>query len=77
MSLGIGTDSKLNNTALKNLSEVLRKYVDNAADLELQSLFAVQALVTHRQHPKGRTMFFSILLATVSMIITKQIVVDK
>jgi len=50
---GIGTDSKLNPVALKSLSEVLRKYVDTVPELELHALFAAQALVTHRQHPKG------------------------
>nr|SVE89601.1 EOG090X0GPB [Daphnia sinensis] len=48
-----GTDSKLNITVLKHRTEVLRRYVDNAADRELQLLFAVQTLVTQRQHPKG------------------------
>jgi translation initiation factor 4G len=51
--LGRGTDSKLNNTVLKNRTEVLRRYVDNIADRELQLLYAVQTLVTQRQHPKG------------------------
>lgn len=32
---------------------MLRLYVDNVADHELQLLFAVQTLVTQRQHPKG------------------------
>ncbi|XP_046441888.1 uncharacterized protein LOC124192564 isoform X5 [Daphnia pulex] len=50
---GRGTDSKLNNTVLKNRTEVLRRYVDNIADRELQLLYAVQTLVTQRQHPKG------------------------
>jgi translation initiation factor 4G len=51
--VGSGKDSKLNNTVLKNRTKVLRRYVDNIADRELQLLFAVQALVTQRQHPKG------------------------
>nr|CAH0099116.1 unnamed protein product [Daphnia galeata] len=50
---GRGTDSKLNNTVLKHWTEVLRRFVDNIADRELQLLYAVQALVTQRQHPKG------------------------
>lgn len=50
---GRGTDSKLINTVLKHWTEVLRRYVDNIADRELQLLFAVQTLVTQRQHPKG------------------------
>nr|CAH0099124.1 unnamed protein product [Daphnia galeata] len=50
---GRGTDSKLNNTLLKHWTEVLRRFVDNIADRELQLLYAVQALVTQRQHPKG------------------------
>ncbi|XP_046637563.1 uncharacterized protein LOC124315885 isoform X2 [Daphnia pulicaria] len=50
---GRGTDSKLNCTVLKNRTEVLRRYVDNIADRELQLLYAVQTLVTQRQHPKG------------------------
>ena len=54
---GIGTDSKLNPVALKSLSEVLRKYVDTVPELELHALFAAQALVTHRQHPKGQLSF--------------------
>ncbi|EFX79527.1 hypothetical protein DAPPUDRAFT_244701 [Daphnia pulex] len=33
--------------------DVLKRYVDNIADRELQLLYAVQALVTQRQHPKG------------------------
>jgi translation initiation factor 4G len=51
--VGSGKDSKLNNTALKNRTEVLRRYVNNIADRELQLLFAVQDLVTQRQQPKG------------------------
>jgi hypothetical protein len=51
--LGRGLDSKLNDTALKNRTEVLRRYVDNIAYRELQLLYAVQALVTQRKHPKG------------------------
>ncbi|XP_046645694.1 eukaryotic translation initiation factor 4 gamma 3-like isoform X2 [Daphnia pulicaria] len=50
---GRGLDSKLNDTALKNRTEVLRRYVDNIAYRELQLLYAVQALVTQRKHPKG------------------------
>jgi len=50
---GNGTDSKLNGPALKSRTEVLRKYVDNVAERELQFLFAVQSIVTQRQHPKG------------------------
>ena len=55
--LGRGTDSKLNNSILKQWTEVLRRYVDNIADRELQLLFAVQTLVTQRQHPKGSLCF--------------------
>ena len=51
--LGYGTDSKLNGETLKKWTEVLRRYVENIADRELQLLFAVQTLVTQRQHPKG------------------------
>ena len=54
---GRGTDSKLNNSILKQWTEVLRRYVDNIADRELQLLFAVQTLVTQRQHPKGSLCF--------------------
>ncbi|XP_046457222.1 eukaryotic translation initiation factor 4 gamma 3-like isoform X2 [Daphnia pulex] len=50
---GRGKDSKLNSTVLKNRMDVLKRYVDNIADRELQLLYAVQALVTQRQHPKG------------------------
>jgi len=50
---GSGTDSKLNVLLFKSRTEVLRKYVENIADRELQFLFAVQSLVTQRQHPKG------------------------
>lgn len=50
---GSGTDSKLNVHLFKSRTEVLRKYVENIADRELQFLFAVQSLVTQRQHPKG------------------------
>nr|CAH0113663.1 unnamed protein product [Daphnia galeata] len=50
---GRGTESKLNNTVLKHWTEVLRRYVDNIPDRELQLLYAVQTLVTKRQHPKG------------------------
>jgi len=50
---GYGTESKLNSDTLKKWTEVLRRYVENIADRELQLLFAVQTLVTQRQHPKG------------------------
>jgi hypothetical protein len=53
-----GKDSKLNSTVLKNRMDVLKRYVDNIADRELQLLYAVQALVTQRQHPKGICFFF-------------------
>jgi len=51
--VGYGTESKLNSDTLKKWTEVLRRYVENIADRELQLLFAVQTLVTQRQHPKG------------------------
>ena len=51
--LGRGTDSKLNNSVLKHWTDVLKHYVDNIPDRELQLLYAVQTLVAKRQHPKG------------------------
>jgi translation initiation factor 4G len=61
--LGYGTDSKLNGETFKKWTEVLRRYVKNIADRELQVLFAVPCLffvtlVTQRQHPKGFFLFF-------------------
>nr|CAH0102822.1 unnamed protein product [Daphnia galeata] len=50
---GRATDSKLNNSVLKHWTEVLKHYVDNIPDRELQLLYAVQTLVAKRQHPKG------------------------
>nr|CAH0113662.1 unnamed protein product [Daphnia galeata] len=50
---GRGTDSKLNNIVLKNWTVVLRCYVGNIPDRELQLLYAVQNLVAKRKHPKG------------------------
>jgi len=50
---GNGTDCKLNIGKFKLGTEVLKKCVENIADRELQVLFAVQSLVTKRQHPKG------------------------
>lgn len=50
---GHGTESKLIPNTFKAWTEVLRRYVENLPDRELQLLFAVQALVTQRQHPKG------------------------
>jgi len=50
---GYATDSKLNGDTLIRWTEILGRYVENIADRELQLLFAIQALVTQRQHPKG------------------------
>ena len=59
---GNGTDSKLNTALLKDYSEVLRRFVENVVERELQLLFAVQTLVTQRQHPKGNFSNFTQLL---------------
>ena len=64
--VGYGTESKLNSDTLKKWTEVLRRYVENIADRELQLLFAVQTLVTQRQHPKG---FILQLINTVTAIV--------
>ena len=34
--------------------KLLLRYVDNKEELELQCLYAVQALVTRLQHPQGK-----------------------
>ncbi len=40
--LGRGNESKLNNAILKHWTEVLRRYVDNIAERELQLPFRQQ-----------------------------------
>ena len=67
--LGRGADSKLNNSILKHWAEVLRRYVNKIADRELQLLFAVQILVTKRQHAKGS--FFRIIWWNANLALLK------
>ncbi|XP_064642911.1 eukaryotic translation initiation factor 4 gamma 1-like isoform X3 [Lineus longissimus] len=59
---GSGATSKLDDTLLKKRSVVLQKYLDHQADLELQALYALQALVNSLEHPPGlMQMFFDTL----------------
>lgn len=53
-SLGSGTETRLSTDGLKHYAELLARYVENLADRELQLLYAVQSVVTQRQHPKGQ-----------------------
>jgi len=59
---GSGSSSKLDENLLKKRSVVLQKYLDHQAELELQALYALQALVHKLEHPPGlMQMFFDTL----------------
>jgi len=48
-----GGQCKCNLGRLKNRRNLLRKYIDDDTNLELQALFAVQALFVQLEHPPG------------------------
>ena len=48
-----GGQCKCNLGRLKNRGNLLRKYIDDDTNLELQALFAVQALFVQMEHPPG------------------------
>ena len=48
-----GGQCKCNLGRLKNKRRLLRKYIDDDTNLELQALFAVQALFVKLEHPPG------------------------
>ncbi|XP_074654497.1 eukaryotic translation initiation factor 4 gamma 1-like isoform X3 [Tubulanus polymorphus] len=48
---GSGTSSKMDEQVLKKRSDLLQKYLDHSPELELQSLYALQALVHKLEHP--------------------------
>jgi len=50
---GVGSSRSLNIAVLKNYLNVLKKFVDGSDQLELQCLYALQALINKLEHPKG------------------------
>ena len=48
-----GGQCKCNFDRLKNRKNLLQKYIDENADLELQALYAVQALFVELDYPPG------------------------
>ena len=52
---GTGAQSyKLDNTKIQSRVVLLQKYLDHQAELELQALYALQALVHKLDHPPGK-----------------------
>lgn len=46
-------NAELNDELVKGYMDLLQKYLDHREELELQALYALQALVNRLQHPKG------------------------
>lgn len=52
---GTGAQSyKLENSKIQSRVVLLQKYLDHQAELELQALYALQALVHKLDHPPGK-----------------------
>ena len=53
--IGTGSQSyKLDNSKIQSRVVLLQKYLDHQAELELQALYALQALVHKLDHPPGK-----------------------
>lgn len=49
-----GSTMKLNENIIKSHKDVLQHYIKNNPEMELQALYAVQALMHKLEHPPGK-----------------------